>query len=116
MAQENKKFETKKIAPWILLGIAGVGLSFFANPAVIKNFLWGDIKNVFGDLVEYSNEKVEVEELLSSVPDGEEQTLAGWFNTAVRKESRAISKGRIKPHHVLLDVLRGAASVYNRKK
>ena len=117
MAQENKKFETKKITltPWILLGIAGIGLSFFAvDPSKIKSLLRNEYRSTFQNLVDGSNEKEEVKLAINNLPDNSEQVLAKWMNDALEAKRRSIAKGRTKPHHVMYHVFMNALSLAKR--
>ncbi|MDO9027692.1 MAG: hypothetical protein Q7U68_02370 [Candidatus Roizmanbacteria bacterium] len=115
MVQEYKKFETRKIAPWILLGIVGVGLSFLAiDPKKVKGFLRREYRGTFQDLVDHSNEKGDVQLVIDNLPENSEKALAKWMNDALEANRRSIARGRTKPHHVMYEVLMSALSLAER--
>lgn len=101
------------LIPLGALGVLGLGLSFFCNPSKIQEFLLHQITHIFSDLLNYSNEREEAARLLDSIPDGEERSVAGLINGAYQVNLSRIQRGKIKPHHVILDALRAAEGIYS---
>lgn len=114
MSEIGRKFEVKQMVPLALLGIAGVGLSFFCNPNDILELLRRQHQNTFGHLLNNSNEKDEVQELLASIPDENAQEVAKWLNKGTDARARAIKNGQVKKHLVMYAILRAASSYFAR--
>ncbi|MBI3620526.1 hypothetical protein HY214_05300 [Candidatus Roizmanbacteria bacterium] len=101
------------------IAIGGIGLAFFCNPQRLGQFIEPRLQHIYEALINGSNEKDEVGRLLAIVPDGQEQQVAGMMNYAVAsgpKKRRSLSgKVCVKPHILMYEVLKSAASIYRRQ-
>ena len=111
----KKGFEVKKSLPFLAIAGMSLGLSLLAIDAGrVEEMLRHEFAPTFKSLVNGSNERKEVEQAMELLPDGSEQRVAAWMNQALSKSSRAIAMGHVKPHHVMVDVLRAALSLGDR--
>lgn len=77
----------------------------------IAEYLRPRYQATFFDLCRNSNEQVDVDDCLSYIDRDSSQIVGGWINDSLEARGRAILKGRIKPHHVMLQVLCSARSL-----
>ncbi len=104
----KKGFELKKTLPLFALAVAGIGLLLSANPDLILALLRKEYKETFKNLIKGSNEKEEMQIYMDYIPDGSEPIVASWINDAMSGSSRKISRGQIKPHIVMANVVQSA--------